>query len=158
MKWFLLLMTIAIWQCIQVTGNSVSQRKSRSPINLLFPIEYPSSRYRNEVPKEVYLFLPFYRGFRRATRKKPEHATKGKSNDKEREPTSHIQKKENDTEIMDVKREDYHVNDKVWENYVNHVKELQAYLKEKEEEYRRLEDNNRTSLGELVIRAVLLGY
>nr|XP_012231315.1 PREDICTED: uncharacterized protein LOC105677332 [Linepithema humile] len=188
----LFLMTITIWQCIQVTGNSVSQRisriplsaclpfeysflsnrdaqklnalssintnnlmsqrKSRSPINLLFLIEYPSSRYRDEVPKEVYPFLPFYRGFRGATKKEPEHATKGKCNDKERKPTSHIRKRENDTDIMDVKREDYHVNDEVWKNYVNRVKESQAYLKGKKRVYRKLEDNNVTSPAELLVR------
>ncbi|XP_067206664.1 uncharacterized protein [Linepithema humile] len=149
MKWFLFLMTIAIWQCIQVTGSSVSQRKPRSLINPLFSIEYPSSWYRDEVPKEVYSFLPFYRGLRSATKNEPEHATKGENNDKERKPTSHIQIRENNTEILEVKKEDYHVNDEVLKIFVNcFVKVLLAYLKENKEEYRRLEDNNKTSLGE----------
>ncbi|XP_067206665.1 uncharacterized protein [Linepithema humile] len=40
MKWLLFLITIAIWQCTQVTGNSVSQRKSRTPLSAWFPFEY----------------------------------------------------------------------------------------------------------------------
>ncbi|XP_012231340.1 uncharacterized protein [Linepithema humile] len=144
MKWFLFLMTIAIWQCIQVTGSSVSQRKPRSPINPLFSLEYPSSRYRDEVSKEVYPFLPFYRGLRSATKNEPEHATKSNSNDKEGKPTSYIRKREIVTEIMGVKREDYHVIDEIWKIFVNRITEVVAYLNEKEEEIKKLKNSKKT--------------
>nr|XP_012231318.1 PREDICTED: uncharacterized protein LOC105677334 [Linepithema humile] len=97
MKWFLMLMTIAIWQCIQVTGNPVSQRKPRIPINPMSPTESPFSPYRDaEVvnPLSIREVYPFYKGFRRAIKKESEHATKNKSNDKEEKPTSHIRKRD----------------------------------------------------------------
>nr|XP_012231259.1 PREDICTED: uncharacterized protein LOC105677302 [Linepithema humile] len=112
-------------QFCESTETSVTDK------SIIFSIEYPFLRYRDEIPEEVHPFLPFYKVFLRTTTKKPEHATKGESNEEGRKLTSHIQKREIDPALTklakdkfeDIIEDDTTLYENIQKNKTKHIKE-----------------------------------